>query len=368
MPKRSQARAASALLLAGLLALSGAGACQAADDQQQQQKQITLQQAVDMAVASSGDLRVARYSIDQAEDRRDAAALKLTYTPTGQASPETESAFNSLVSADLTLKQQKRSYQASLDGVAMTVYQAYFDILQDQAALEAARQDLSLADLQQRAATLNHQLGGASGLEKQQASDTATTARASLATAETSLADAYQQFNQLVGLLPDERPDLVDQPSFAPLEIDSLEAEVSRALASSPSVLNKADAVDQAKTALLIYSYSQADINTYQATKTNIDIAEQNLVLAKDSAAQSLRTLYYNIRQLESDRNDLQQKLNTAGLNLSITQAKYDTGAASQIDLRTAQSALAAAERSLLSNTCQHQLQTQTFRTPWAQL
>ena len=56
-------------------------------------------------------------------------------------------------------------------------------------------------------------------------------AQTSLTTAQANLDTAYQKFNQLVGLAPDDRPVLTDQPSFAPLVIGSLDAEVSRVLA-----------------------------------------------------------------------------------------------------------------------------------------
>ena len=351
-----------AILCMGMLILCSTGVATAATDTQQ----LTLQQAMDMAMTNSSALKVAQDTIDQQQYSRDAKSQDVSFIPTGQTTPANEQAFLSLVQADMDLQQEKLNYQASKDSVVMQVYQAYDAILQDQVALDAAQQAFNLADLQRRTTTLNCQLGGASKLQLQQANESYTSAQSALTTSQTTLADDYQKFNQLVGLMPDDRPALVDEPAFTPLKIDSLDAEVSRVVETSPALYSKQSAVDKAKIALSIYSYGNTEANTYQGTEKNIDIAQINASTAQDSVAQQVRSLYYSISKLEASHDSLQQKLATAEMNLQIAQIKYATGAASNIDLLTAQSNLTQAKQALLSNICQHQLQAQTFETPWA--
>lgn len=363
MHNRSPLSFIAALLLSGLLITGGAGAAIAATDQQQQ---LTLKQAIDMAKTDSSTLKVAQDTIDQKGYTRDAKSQAVSFTPTGQTTSDNEQAFLSLVQADIDLRSAKQSYQASEDSVVYQVYQAYDSILQDQVALNSDQQAFNLADRQLRSTTLNNQFGGASKLQVQQAKESLAAAQSSLTAADKTLTTAYEKFNQLVGLMPGDRPNLIDQPAFAPLEIDSLDAEVNRVLAASPTVLQAQQSVNKAKIALNIYSFSSTDINTYQGTEKGIDIAQQNASSTQDSVAQSLRNLYYSILQLEASHESLQQNLATAELNLKIAQVQYDTGAASAIVLATAQSAYTQAEQALINNTCQHQLQVQAFETPWA--
>jgi hypothetical protein len=329
-------------------------------------QQLTLQQAISMALANSPSLKAANYSVDQAKQNQSLAAepvIASSFTAQGSASPEDESAVNNLAQANLNYQQAQKNYQASRDTVVMEVYQDYFGILEDEAALESARQALNLADWNQRATTLNYQLGGASRYQVITANQNYASAQAALASAQATLNAAYQQFDQLVGLMPDDRPVLTDQPSFTPLVIGSLEAEVDRVLNTSPTVSAAQNSVSQAQTALSVYSY---DTSKNAATLDSLAIAQQNAVSTENSVAQQVRNLYYNIKTLESKQDSLQQSLDAAQANLEMTQVKYDTGAASAIDLANAKYALAQAQQALLDNSCQHQLSVQAFETPWA--
>ena len=116
--------------------------------------------------------------------------------------------------ADLNLTYAQQQYKASKDSVVYQVYQDYYAILQDQAALDAAQQSLNLEDLQQRITNTQYQLGGASQYEVMQASQNDAASQASLSSAEANLDTAYQQFDQLVGLAIDDHPALTDQPSL----------------------------------------------------------------------------------------------------------------------------------------------------------
>ncbi len=361
MSERPWSKLVAVMLLTGLLGMYGAGTALAATGE----RQLTVQQALDLAMTNSNNLKSASYSIDKAQSSRDAAADNVDFEPTG---PQTDltavSNFNGLVSADLSLQQSKEQYQIKKDSVVISVYTAYNQILQDQAALDVAQQALNLADFQKRVAALNNQVGGASKLQLQQAGQALTSAQSTLTGAEKSLADDYQKFNQLVGLTTDARPVPTDQPDYTPLKIGSLDAEVSRVLESSPSLAVDQKSVDQAQIKLNIYSGGSGD--SYQALKKSLDIAKLNVTTSQDSTAQSLRSLYYSITQLESTHDSLQQTLATDEMNLQMTQLKYDTGAASSIDLLTAQSAVAKDKKDLLSNICQHQADVLTFETPWA--
>lgn len=378
MRKWSGFKLATAVMLSGLLMLSGASYALADTDTTTatagttaaatgQQQSITIQQALTMAMANSNSLNSAASSVDQANNNLDTTqqqtAGTLNFTPSGSSTASTETALNNLTAADLNVTLQQSQYQASQDSVVYSVYQDYYNILQDETAQDTAQQALSLAALQQQQAVLEQQLGGYSQYQVTQADQSYAQAQTNLSTAEASLTTAYQQFDKLVGLATDDQPVLTDQPSsFTPLVVGSLDAEVSRVLADSPSILQAQNTVVADKTGLSVVSYVTS---ANYSSADSLNIAENNLATTETSVAQSERDMYATIQNLESKQNSLQQALATAEQNLQAIQVGYNVGYNDKLDLIEAQSTLATAQQNLLDNDCQHQLDVMLFETPW---
>jgi outer membrane protein len=388
MRKRSGLKLVVALLLSGLLMVWGAGAALADTGTASAsgsagssgsgattgaQQQLTLQQALKMAMASNTTLNSASSAVNQANNNlvttQTQNAATLTYTPSGTSTVPTsvssgvETALNSLTTANLNVAYQQRLLQTGQDSVVYSVYQDYLAIVQDEAALDAAQQAFNLADLQQRVTNLEYQVGSASQDDVSQENQSYAASQSSLSSTQESLDTAYQQFNQLVGLVPDDRPVLTDQPSYALLVIGSLDAEVSRVLADSPSILQAQNTVISDKTALTMVSYVPS---ANAATSDTLNEAENSLAGAENNASQSERALYQTIITLESKQDSLQQALTTAETNLKMTQVEYEVGMDTKVELETAQSSLTQAQLALLENTVSHQIDVMAFETPWA--
>lgn len=332
----------------------------------EEQRQITLQEAVEMAFRHSSDLRAAEYNIDKTKYERDAAAEDVEYTPTGQASYEAETAFNKLVQADIDWQAAKKSYQAKKDSIRLSVYEAYFSVLKSRAAVELARLAADNADLEYRAARLKYQVGCGSKKDAEQKEKDLASAKASLTAAEKALDDSYTKLNYLLGLSPDERPELTDQPEFSPFSVDNLNAEVSRVLEESPTVWQARKSVDQAKIALDIYSFSSSEAYTYDSMETNVSIAEQNMQTAEEEAEKTVYSLYNSIQQLEQQHEELVQELEKAQSDLQVVEAKFKNGTATALELAAARYTLVQAQKGLLDAECQHVILVEAYKTPWA--
>jgi outer membrane protein TolC len=365
-----------ALLLSGLLMAWGAGAALAdtgtgvaTGGGGAGAQQLTLQQALSMAMATSPSLISSSYGIDQAKNKviqqtePITGLSNLTFTPSGNTSTATEGAFNTLVAANLSWQQAQKANQAGQDTVTYQVYSAYYTILQDEEALNAEQQSFNLEDLTQRVTNLEYQVGYTSQDAVVQENQKYAAAQATLATDQASLDTDYQKFNQLVGLATDDRPVLTDQPTFAPLVIGSLDAEVSRVLASDVNISNAQNTVTEQQEGMTIVSQDPA---ANAASADTLGEAQQNLVNEQNNVSQWERNTYYSIQNLESSQDSLQQALTTAETNLQMYQVEYNVGIATKIDLETAQSSLTSAQLALLKNTVSHQLDVMTFETPWA--
>jgi len=376
MRKQFRFKLVMALLLSGLLMAWGAGAALAdtgtgvaTGGGGAGAQQLTLQQALSMAMATSPSLISSSYGIDQAKNKviqqtePITGLSNLTFTPSGNTSTATEGAFNTLVAANLSWQQAQKANQAGQDTVTYQVYSAYYTILQDEEALNAEQQSFNLEDLTQRVTNLEYQVGYTSQDAVVQENQKYAAAQATLATDQASLDTDYQKFNQLVGLATDDRPVLTDQPTFAPLVIGSLDAEVSRVLASDVNISNAQNTVTEQQEGMTIVSQDPA---ANAASADTLGEAQQNLVNEQNNVSQWERNTYYSIQNLESSQDSLQQALTTAETNLQMYQVEYNVGIATKIDLETAQSSLTSAQLALLKNTVSHQLDVMTFETPWA--
>lgn len=329
--------------------------------------ELTFQQAVEMAKAESEALASAQCDIDKSKQVRDYLQTKMLFAPTSPTTAEAEMWFTSYVQSDLNWQMAKRSYSAKEDTVVMKVYQAYNGVLQALENVKAAEAKLKSAEWNKKVAAVSKCVGLLDESGFKQAEAAFISAKTDLETAQKSLADAYQKFNLQVGLWPNDRPVLVDKPEFNKLSVDNLDVEVERALSASPMVWLLQKNVDLAKMNLDLYDLTNPNnIEPYSAKKLDIDKAE---IAAKDSREQTrilVRTIYYNVINLEESYKKAQEGLKVAEENLRVVRLKYDVGMATNGDVLAAEADLAAARKSLFDVISQHEILAYAFKKPWA--
>ncbi|MGB9905653.1 MAG: TolC family protein, partial [Desulfotomaculales bacterium] len=102
--------------------------------------ELTLQQAVEKALAASKSLKNAEYEVERTEEVRNSAADKVKYIPAPQSNPDPVAAasFTGLVSADLQWQMAKKSYDLTVDTITAAVTSAYYAVLQAQENVRVA--------------------------------------------------------------------------------------------------------------------------------------------------------------------------------------------------------------------------------------
>jgi len=329
--------------------------------------QMTLQQAVGRALAINSALRLAEYDIDRAYEVRQFAADKVRYIPTGPATPEAEAAFNTLLQVDMGWQMAQKSYTAQEDTVVMAVYQAYNGVLGAREKVNSAQIAVESAEWQKKLAVAGNRAGTVSNMTMVQADAALSGGRAALDAACQSLDDAYQKFNQLVGLWPEDRPVLTDQPVYSPLTIDNLDTEVERAIEANPAVWLAGRKIDLAEISLNLYNFTDPNrIEPYQARKIDVDKALVSASDIQEQARKLVRSLYYAARQMEGQYTGVLEQVKIAEEALRVTRLKYDLGMATRAEVVRAEASLANARQSLVDITCQHEILKMAFRKPWA--
>ncbi|MGQ9825695.1 MAG: TolC family protein [Desulfotomaculales bacterium] len=333
--------------------------------------ELTLQQAVEMALANSKSVKRAEYDVDRSYEVRQKAADNVKWFPAGPISGENAAkaaaAFTGLVQADIGWQSAKKSYEAEKDATAMSVQKAYYEVLKAQEKVRSAELAAKNAEWQYRVLKAKFAAGMAAQTNLVAGEAGLAAAKGALEAAKKALDDTYQQFNLLVGLWPEDRPVLVDRPGFEPLKVDNLDAAVERAVEESPSVWLAKQNIDYYKLRLDLYPFnSSSATDPYKAWEIDVSKKELEAASAEEQFRRLVRSIYYAARQVEDSYAAQEQLVATAKENLRVTEVKYQVGMATRAEVADAQAKLADAERSLLEMACQHEILRLAFAKPWA--
>jgi len=330
--------------------------------------EFTLQQAVDRALEHSEAVKKAQYDVDRAYELREFSYDDVKFVPQDNtASPEAEQNYIKFVTSDQNWQSAKKTYDTTKDSVVASVYQAYNAILQAQDNVALLEAQLKSNKEKLRIARIGYRVGTVNQSDLIQAETTAAGTEASLTAARKALDDAYQKFNNLVGLWPNDRPVLIEKPAVTPLVIDNLDTEVQRAIETSPSVFLANMNIDLAKLKENLYFAGDrsAISEPYEAKEIDIEKANVSLQEAKEKLDKVVRTLYYSILQYEEQYSGKLESKRMAEETLRVTKVKYEVGMATQAEVLAAEVALAQANKDLTDLACSHEMLTVYFRKPW---
>lgn len=330
--------------------------------------ELTMDMAIERALAQSDSLQISKHDLDRAEEVRDFVADKVEFIPAGPVpSSNAEKTIVSLTQSDIAYNMAKRSYKATEDTVVMSVYQAYNSIIQAQEKVRVAELNVKNKDWLKRMAFIGKMVGTVDSMGMVQAETNYIAAKNSLEAAQKALDDAYQKFNQLVGLWPEDRPVLVDMPEIKPLEVGDLDTEVSRIVDASPTVWLAEQKVDLAKLTKRLYDFTDPSRSEpYEAKKIDVEKAEITASDTKDQMYKLVRTLYYTAKQLEEQNSAARESVRQAEESLRVAKIKFDVGMATKADLLNAELALAQARQTVLDTAAQHEVLAYAFYRPWA--
>ncbi|OPX94556.1 MAG: Outer membrane efflux protein [Pelotomaculum sp. PtaB.Bin104] len=331
------------------------------DSTEPQKIELSISKAVEMAKNYSSTLQSAKLDIERKEIVRDDASQKLQYTPTGSGNAETSvlTAFSNLISADLNWSISKKTHESQIDTLEYTVNQYYSDLLRAQEKLKAGQYALKNAEQQVKVARISCQFGLISKSALVASEAALEKARANMEEYQKQLDDSYQKFNQYIGLQVDARPVLTDTFAYKPIEIESIDAEVGRVLAESPSVWLADRNVDVAKQT----RYYQTP---YDVGKIDVQKAELSATKTRDTTKQTVRSLYLSISQMEDQYNNLSATVETSEEDLRVLKVKYQIGMATEAEVISAESSLAQAKQALFDLVCRHAISKLAFEKPWA--
>ena len=176
-----------------------------------------------------------------------------------------------------------------------------------------------------------------------------------------ALDDAYQKFNQMVGLLPQDRPVLVDSPELSPLEVSDLML-VNAIVTSSPRQAVRRAAVELAKLTKRLYDFTNPSAGEpYKAKGDRPEKAEITAGDVEQMAKQLRRCI--TAKQLEEQYAGIVESYAWPRRALRVAKVRFDVGIATKTDVLNAELALNR-QAGLLEIESQHEILKMAFKSP----
>ncbi|MBO8127549.1 MAG: TolC family protein [Firmicutes bacterium] len=320
--------------------------------------ELTLDEAISRALRHSRSVERSVLDVVYADEARDDVAVMWDPQWTVTYVPGTEGIYAALLSADFGYDAAEKQKEIQEDIVVVETIKSYYDLLVAQGKVSSARGAVAAQEVQFEKMKAYFEAGMVPRIAFDQALTELARKRAELASAENELDNAYAAFNLLVGLRPEDRPVLVDEPEYREIEVSSLSSEVSSIVKDNPAQWI-ADEGAELQERLIGFSEG-GDLAEIRAEQAELDADE-----LRDDTLKLLYQLYYNIRTLEKTIDTLAQSIELAEDNLRVTQLKFEVGMATKADLASAENALEQTRQELFELTCQHELLKEVFYKPW---
>lgn len=303
--------------------------------------ELTLQEAMDRALELSKTLKIAETEKEKAWEQRSEAQEAVNYTPIGMVNPEIEAAYATLLKAELNYQIKRKSYLSLQDDIKQQVVKKYCSVLSASAALDEAQKAFAQADWERRMSQLKLQAGTLAPVAMAGVNAAYERAQGDLVQAQQNLNKAYVELNALVGFWPEDRPQLVTDIEYGPLDVVSLTSEVNRAIDESTDVWSALQNV------IIERQDLRMTLQPYDIEKMEVEIAQLTADQAKDELEKQLLLLYHDIVSLEGGIKAAQESVVAAEEAFRATQVKFDVGMAVKGDLLESEANLAAARSAL---------------------
>lgn len=300
----------------------------AQEEQEEEVLQLSLEKAIEIALANDPQVKVNEINIqtaelelkkaeDDAKDIRRSINKADEYNLFAGITYETALAIEVVPEAQkAALDMAKRSAELYKNTVRLSVESSYYDLLQKEDELQLKKKAVSLAEKDLKATEIKVKGGIAISLEVAAKLNTLNQKKEELKTAEENYDLAQKNFKKLLGLPSDPKIVLTDTFSFEPVEID-IEKEIADLKAND---LEYIGAQNQIKIAELTLEQAKRfytpNVNAYKEAVFNLEEAQQNLAkvesglsLKVENAAQSLKDLESNYAILENSLRVLEKQI-----------------------------------------------------------
>ncbi|AUO06886.1 copper amine oxidase [Paenibacillus jamilae] len=326
---------------------------------------LTYEDAVKLAIADSTSVKTGEVSIDQTGKIMKETGKNIDFVPAEAGDEAQDKAFKGYAQTNLNYEAAKKNLEMTKEGIEYNVKDLYNKLLQKQNAVKLAVLNIEDAERKLKVAQIKRDNQMSSDYEVTQATNQLTQNQAALDKAKKDLDSAYVSLNQLIGYKPEQRYELKDKPVYSEFK-DNVETKVSQVLTSSTAIWLSEQKVDLAELSLKLYNFSTPGNTPYEAEQLNVEKAQYATEGTKRQLEEAVRTIYNNIKALESQYSQIQAGLVSARSAADMAKKQFDVGLATELQVYEANLKVTTAEQQAEDIVSSIDTLKLAFNKPWA--
>ncbi|KKD54601.1 MULTISPECIES: stalk domain-containing protein [Paenibacillus] len=326
---------------------------------------LAYDDAVKLAIADSTSVKTGEVSIDQAGKIMKETGKNIDFVPAEAGDEAQDKAFKGYAQTNLNYEAAKKNLEMTKESIEYNVKDLYNKLLQKQNAVKLAALNIEDSERKLKVVQIKRDNQMSSDYEVTQATNQLTQNQAALDKAKKDLDSAYVSLNQLIGYKPEQRYELKDKPVYSEFK-DNVETKVSQVLTSSTAIWLSEQKVDLAELSLKLYNFSTPGNTPYEAEQLNVEKAQYATEGTKRQLEEAVRTIYNNIKALESQYSQIQAGLVSARSAADMAKKQFDVGLATELQVYEANLKVTTAEQQAEDIVSSIDTLKLAFNKPWA--
>lgn len=333
----------------------------------QKEKELTYEEAVELATKNSSDLRsvaeTADYLQDLKEDIWDITGSFSVPTVSYQqwVDDDIYAIYSSIQNISSSMTKNRYSEELTKISLEATVKNYYTSIFSDQSSLELAKKDMAVKKTLWEQGQLKNQLGLLSDYDLQKLRSDYEQAQYNVTKLEMALEQEYLSFYNFIGQDREKDYTLVYDVEYAPYELPQpMTQYINSKMNTDYTIKLQEQAVKDAEFNKNYMSMSSSNA-TSANNKHSYEEAKRSLKTAKDSKELAIQNAYNSILSLESQYDSALTTLEQAKAAQRAAEVNYKAGNTTAITLDQAALAVEQAQNAVTQLEYAHDMQIYQF-------
>lgn len=335
----------------------------------QKEKELTYEEAVELATKNSSDLRsvaeTADYLQDLKEDIWDITGSFSVPTVSYQqwVDDDIYAIYSSIQNISSSMTKNRYSEELTKISLEATVKNYYTSIFSDQSSLELAKKDMAVKKTLWEQGQLKNQLGLLSDYDLQELRSDYEQAQYNVTKLEMALEQEYLSFYNFIGQDREKDYTLVYDVEYAPYELPQpMTQYINSKMNTDYTIKLQEQAVKDAEFNKNYMSMSSSNA-TSANNKHSYEEAKRSLKTAKDSKELAIQNAYNSILSLESQYDSALTTLEQAKAAQRAAEVNYKAGNTTAITLDQAALAVEQAQNAVTQLEYAHDMQIYQFES-----
>lgn len=333
----------------------------------QKEKELTFEEAVELATKNSSDLRsvaeTADYLQDLKEDIWDITGSFSVPTVSYQqwVDDDIYAIYSSIQNISSSMTKNRYSEELTKISLEATVKNYYTSIFSDQSSLELAKKDMAVKKTLWEQGQRKNQLGLLSDYDLNTLRSDYEQAQYNVAKLEMALEQEYLSFYNFIGEDREKDYTLVYDVEYAPYELPQpMTQYINSKMNTDYTIKLQEQAVEDAE-----FNKNYMSMSSTNATSANnkhsYEEAKRSLKTAKDSKELAIQNAYNSILSLESQYDSAVTTLEQAEAAQRAAEVNYKAGNTTAITLDQAALAVEQAQNAVIQLEYAHDMQIYQF-------